>query len=525
MRVSVQHTYRIAREWKQVEPERQGPALPSRHLPIPPARQPSSLPVRAPLPPRNHHPYPTQHPPQYPQSPGYPDQRALPSGGGEGKAPLPPRPKVEGENEPEEEAIHEVNSWSTRKGKLPISSLWARGPASAFLRMARVQSFSAAADAFFALGLVGTIFFASDPTEARWRVALYLALTVAPFAIAAPLVAPLLDRLHGGRKWTLFGAAAARAILAFLIMRDMDSLWFYPEVFLLLVLGKVHMISKSAIIPTTVAHEDKLVNANSQLSVFAVIAGVAAAAIGLGISQIGADWSVGAASICFGLAAWQAWHLPNVVVAPTKPDPEEIAEIRSKSIGLGVNAIMATRALIGFFIFFAAFNFKSTDQPLWWLGVVAVAAQGGYFLGVISAPPLQRRFSESQVITICLAAMLGVGILSTTLLGVDILGPRSVLLATAVCAFVLGGGASAAKLAFDALVQRDAPDANRGWLFSRLESRFQLVWALGALASVAIPFPPLMALLIVTVTSSVVFTGYLMGRHKLKMSQAARVRR
>ena len=39
----------------------------------------------------------------------------------------------------------------------------------------------------------------------------------------------------------------------------------------------------------------------------------------------------------------------------------------------------------------------------------------------------------------------------------------------------------ARKLAFDSLVQRDAPDANRGRSFARFETRFQLVWVIGAL--------------------------------------------
>ena len=41
-------------------------------------------------------------------------------------------------------------------------------------------------------------------------------------------------------------------------------------------------------------------------------------------------------------------------------------------------------------------------------------------------------------------------------------------------------GAASGKLAFDALVQRDAPDANHGRSFARFEARFQIAWVLGA---------------------------------------------
>jgi hypothetical protein len=38
---------------------------------------------------------------------------------------------------------------------------------------------------------------------------------------------------------------------------------------------------------------------------------------------------------------------------------------------------------------------------------------------------------------------------------------------------------------FDSLVQRDAPDAARGRAFARFETRFQLVWVVGAVVAVA----------------------------------------
>ena len=62
--------------------------------------------------------------------------------------------------------------------------------------------------------------------------------------------------------------------------------------------------------------------------------------------------------------------------------------------------------------------------------------------------------------------------------------PLAVLTALAV-----GAGAGAGKLAFDSLVQRDAPDADRGRTFARFETRFQLAWVVGGLLPVAVPMP------------------------------------
>ena len=45
------------------------------------------------------------------------------------------------------------------------------------------------------------------------------------------------------------------------------------------------------------------------------------------------------------------------------------------------------------------------------------------------------------------------------------------------------------KLAFDSLVQRDAPGANHGRSFSRFEARFQVAWVVGALVPVLLPVP------------------------------------
>ncbi|OEV22237.1 hypothetical protein AN220_27985, partial [Streptomyces nanshensis] len=50
--------------------------------------------------------------------------------------------------------------------------------------------------------------------EARGRVALYLAVTMAPFALLAPVIGPLLDRVPHGRRAAMAAAMLARALLA-----------------------------------------------------------------------------------------------------------------------------------------------------------------------------------------------------------------------------------------------------------------------------------------------------------------------
>jgi hypothetical protein len=51
----------------------------------------------------------------------------------------------------------------------------------------------------------------------------------------------------------------------------------------------------------------------------------------------------------------------------------------------------------------------------------------------------------------------------------------------AATALVVAVGAASGRVGFDSILQRDAPDAVRGRSFARFETRFQLIWVVGAL--------------------------------------------
>ena len=57
-----------------------------------------------------------------------------------------------------------------------------------------------AVDSAMAVALANTLFFAAATGESKGRVALYLLITIAPFAVIAPLIGPALDRLQHGRR-------------------------------------------------------------------------------------------------------------------------------------------------------------------------------------------------------------------------------------------------------------------------------------------------------------------------------------
>src|SRR5436305_7796582 len=68
-----------------------------------------------------------------------------------------------------------------------------------FSRLALVHVLSTAGDALVAVALSDTLFFSTPTGAARDRIALYLFLTMAPFAVVAPLLGPMLDNHRGGR--------------------------------------------------------------------------------------------------------------------------------------------------------------------------------------------------------------------------------------------------------------------------------------------------------------------------------------
>ena len=70
-------------------------------------------------------------------------------------------------------------------------------------RLIELHAFNAAGDAAVAISLAGTLFFQVPTDQARGQVALFLGLTMLPFAVVAPLIGPFLDRFSHGRRWAI----------------------------------------------------------------------------------------------------------------------------------------------------------------------------------------------------------------------------------------------------------------------------------------------------------------------------------
>ena len=84
-------------------------------------------------------------------------------------------------------------------------------------RLIELHAFNAAGDAAVAISLAGTLFFQVPTGEARGQVALFLGLTMLPFAIVAPLIGPFLDRFSHGRRGRSASTMAIRAFLCWVL--------------------------------------------------------------------------------------------------------------------------------------------------------------------------------------------------------------------------------------------------------------------------------------------------------------------
>ena len=352
-------------------------------------------------------------------------------------------------------------------------------PPTPFGRLVRTHMVAMSADACVAASLAGSLFFQKPSSGARGSVLLYLVLTMAPFAIVAPIIGPALDRLRGGRRLLVIASCLGRAALCLIMAQVVtkpypEGLLVYPFAFGALVLSKGYSVARSSLVPSLVEDDGSLVRANSRLALISATAAVVAGAPAFLVQEVfGADWSLRVAMVVFLVAAAFATRIPRTrVVESPAEEALERTELHQPSILLAASAMAILRGAIGFLQFFAAFTFKN---DLFALGTVAVAAGIGLFGGNLIAPRLRAHVREEIILAGSLLVCA-----STTLFAVLLRATLGLPLAFLAVAL----GTAAGKVGFDSLLQRDGPDAVRGRAFARFETRFQAAWVLGAVLGI-----------------------------------------
>jgi len=174
-------------------------------------------------------------------------------------------------------------------------------------------------DAFVAVALAGTLFFSASLDQARGHVALALFVTIAPYAILAPFIGPLLDRVKQGNRYILVGTLLARCLLCWGMVTAAyhgDAVTLLPAAFGVLVLQKAYGVTRAAVTPRLLPPEIALVTANARLNLGSIIAASTGAVVALGIDKLagdhggGAAWVLGFATAIYLAAAIFGLRLP-----------------------------------------------------------------------------------------------------------------------------------------------------------------------------------------------------------------------
>ena len=423
------------------------------------------------------------------------------------------------------------------RGRVPGGRLAAGRPLD---RLAWVHATSTFGDALVAVALAGTLFFAVPVAAARPRVALYLLLTVAPFAVVAPLLGRLLDGRSGAGRLALAAAMALRAALAALAVARTQSLLLYPLAFGLLVCSRAHGISRTAMVPELLGPDARdLVAVNGRMARVAALGGTAGALLGVGLDRLlGGGAVLWAAALAFTAGGVLALGLPHTRRRPPSsatrrrrvPRWGSVADRRNGGDGLSTapgdpmdrrtarlarppgrvrlarTANATVRAVGGFTLFLLAFELRRQGVGTAGLGLLLAAVGVGGVVGAFLLPRAARLVREDGLLA---GGLLLCGSTAGLLAG------RVGVAAAAVGGLAMGGGIAAARLGFESLVQRDVPPAARGTAITRAETTFQLAWVAGAVLPVALPLPTTPALVAAAVACLVAASVYTIGLLRL----------
>lgn len=360
---------------------------------------------------------------------------------------------------------------------------------SGLARLIELHAFNAAGDAAVAISLAGTLFFA-NPGEARGQVALFLGLTMLPFAVVAPLIGPFLDRFSHGRRWAIGTTMAFRAFMCWLMADAVasDSVALFPTALGCLVASKAYGVTRAATVPRLVPGELTLVKANSRISLSGVVGAAISAPLAGLASTVGAEWSLRYAFLVFAGATVLAILLPARSDASVGEHDVSLINRQAKfrvgpAIVFALRCNAGLRLLSGFLTMYMAFLLKQHPLDGWegretlLMGLVIGAAGLGNTLGIALASML-RRVNPSIVVVAALLADAVAAVLAALFFGLP-----------AAMALGLTAGVSQAmgKLALDATIQRDVPESYRTSAFARSETLIQLSWVIGGFLGIAVP--------------------------------------
>jgi MFS family permease len=292
---------------------------------------------------------------------------------------------------------------------------------SGLARIVELHFVSLAGDAAFTVSLAGTIF-AIPTDQARVQVAQFLLLTMAPFALLAPFIGPLLDRFRHGRRWAIGTTLAARAFLCWVLADAVasHSAWVFPAALGCLVASRAYGVTRASAVPRVLPAGVSLVEANSRNALAGVVGMAVGGALAAAVAGFGAQWSLRLAFAIYVVGTVLAIRLParvdsdvgeqdiadTLVLTPagTPRRRHPLARLRARVAALPTTVLAAmcsaagTRLLAGFLTLFVAFLMREHPLPgmsgTLTLVLVAGAAGVGNGLGTLVGNALGHRRPE-----------------------------------------------------------------------------------------------------------------------------------
>lgn len=377
---------------------------------------------------------------------------------------------------------------------------------SGLARLLETHAFNTAGDAAVAVALAGTLFFTVPNGQARGQVALFLGLTMLPFAIVAPLIGPFLDRFRRGRRWAIGSTMAVRAFCCWVLAGAVadGSAVLFPAALGCLVASKAYGVTRASAVPRVLPTGFTLVKANSRISLTGTAGAAISAPLAVLAARIGPQWALRYAFALFVVATVLAILLPAKVDSSSGEEQVAMSAMGSGGGTKGrqipyvvVSALRCNaglRFLSGFLTLFMAFLLRQYPFPGWenrttlLLAFIIGAAGVGNTIGTALGSLLKTRSPQLVVVAVLLVDAV---VVTVTTIHYSLLTAVALGLTVGVCQ-------SLGKLSLDALIQRDIPEAVRTSVFARSETLLQLSWVVGGFLGILLPLHPAQVGLAVT---------------------------
>lgn len=370
------------------------------------------------------------------------------------------------------------------------------------MRLLDMHAASIAGDTLIAVGLAGTIFFAVPLEEARTNVALYLLVTMAPFAVLAPLIGPLLDHLRHGRRYALATTMLGRAFLAWLIAGQLDNIALFPAAFGVLVLSRAYGVARAGTVPRLLPASLGLSQVNARGSVYGTVAGALVLPIGLAAFWFGPQWPLRVATAIFLIGMVISLRLPDRADADPPETPPRLLRLTvlrwtrdqrrvltSRLVNSALVGGTIHRALYGFLLIFFAFTIREPGQlPRTFagmelgegaaIGLISGSLVFGTFLAVAAGSRLRIHYP---------IAVQAIGLLVVTTVAVVTIFHFTLTTAALLC-LVAAVSSGLAKLSVDSAIQERIAERLRTTAFAHSETLLMLAFVTGSALGL-IPMP------------------------------------